>query len=915
MIKHHSYKIQNVIQKELFAAKHSIKICVAWFTNDLLFQPLLLKLDAGVEVTIITNKDEINFADTNDVDFDEFIQRGGCIYWNERSDKSRLLHHKFCIIDDSVVISGSYNWTNGAEYNDEDITVYSEEPETTKHYSDIFDKLAAQLPKSKGGVKRTTHQEEQTIDLTQQLLAKYCEIGEYIDGLAKVCRTIGSSRLWGFVNEQGEEVIPCRYNSVEEFHSGLSVVCLGHYFGAIDNNGTEIIPFQHKSIRWRDNNFIEAYLDNDELCVYDNSGVRIDSNRIIVYTSIDGKVIIPISCSLKILSNTYLYGNGIIIFSEAIKQILGFSLDEFCYYESIGWASYDDINGHVSFYQCQELSSIFMPSNITSIGNNAFFYCKNLVSVYIPNSVTSIGASAFNECSSLMDITMSNSITEIGSHAFEGCSLLSNINIPNSVTKIGEHAFYRCDSLTSITIPDGVSEIGDGAFLGCCNIKEFKGKFAVDSGRCLIKDNTIIAYIGDSSTTYTIPEGVIEIGSHAFEGCSLLSSINIPNSVTKIGWGAFSGCSSLTRITIPYSVTEIKGYAFHACGSLTNVTIPDSVTKIEDSTFKGCTSLTSIIIPKGVKEIGSYAFEGCSLLSNINIPNSVTRIGYKAFVGCCSLTSITIPDGVSEIGDGAFLGCCNIKEFKGKFAADSGRCLIKDNTIIAYAGDSGTTYTIPEGVIEIGRYAFENCSSLLSVTIPNSIFDINGGVFIGCCNIKEFKGKFAADSGRCLIKDNTIIAYAEGSGAIYTIPHGVTKIGNYAFSGCKSLKKITIPNSVTEIGDGAFENCSSLMRIIIPNSITVIGWYAFSGCSSLIAIQFPQSVILIGDDALYNCIALTGIYCKATTPPGLVHRLLYRSHAKIHVPVGSVDVYKTDDDWKEYADQIIGYDFENEKEL
>ena len=154
MIKHHSYKIQNVIQKELFAAKHSIKICVAWFTNDLLFQPLLLKLDAGVEVTIMTNKDEINFADTNDVDFDEFIQRGGCIYWNERGDKSRLLHHKFCIIDDSVVISGSYNWTNGAEYNDEDITVYFDEPETTKHYSEIFDKIAAKLPKSIGENQR-----------------------------------------------------------------------------------------------------------------------------------------------------------------------------------------------------------------------------------------------------------------------------------------------------------------------------------------------------------------------------------------------------------------------------------------------------------------------------------------------------------------------------------------------------------------------------------------------------------------------------------------------------------------------------------------------------------------------------------------------------------------------------------------
>ena len=242
MIKHHSYKIQNVIQKELFAAKHSIKICVAWFTNDLLFQPLLLKLDAGVEVTIITNKDEINFADTNDVDFDEFIQRGGCIYWNERGDKSRLLHHKFCIIDDSVVISGSYNWTNGAEYNDEDITVYFDEPETTKHYSDIFDKLAALLPKSKGEVKRTTHQEEQTIDLTQQLQARYCEIGEYIDGLAKVCRTIGNSRLWGFINEQGEEVVPCIYKTINYPRGGFAIVKLGEFEGVIDKFGTQILP-------------------------------------------------------------------------------------------------------------------------------------------------------------------------------------------------------------------------------------------------------------------------------------------------------------------------------------------------------------------------------------------------------------------------------------------------------------------------------------------------------------------------------------------------------------------------------------------------------------------------------------------------------------------------------------------------
>lgn len=444
MIKHHSYKIQNVIQKELFAAKHSIKICVAWFTNDLLFQPLLLKLDAGVEVTIITNKDEINFADTNDVDFDEFLQRGGCIYWNERGDKSRLLHHKFCIIDDSVVISGSYNWTNGAEYNDEDITVYSEEPETTKHYSDIFDKLAAQLPKSKGEVKRATYQEEQTVDLTQQLQARYCEIGECIDGLAKVCRTIGNSRLWGFVNEHGEEVIPCRYNSVEEFHGGLSFVCLGHYFGAIDNNGTEIIPFQYKSICWRDNNFIEAYLDNDELCVYDNSGVRIDSNRIIVYTTLDGKTIGMSTPFAPVKSNTYSNGKGLLIFEEPINYI-----------------------GNYSFYLNKKLTRIIIPNSVIEIGKNAFGNCEALTCIMLPNDLMKIGEGAFASCVNLQNITIPSRVTKIEQKTFWHCENLVNISLPQCLIRIGELAFDHCISLISISIPDSVLEICDCAFLSC----------------------------------------------------------------------------------------------------------------------------------------------------------------------------------------------------------------------------------------------------------------------------------------------------------------------------------------------------------------------------------------------------------------------------------------------------------------
>ena len=121
MIEYHSHKIQNAIQKELFKAQSSIRIAVAWFTNDLLFQPLLLKLSTGVKVEIILNKDNINCSKENEIDFDRFVEYGGVLRWNTTK---QLLHDKFCIIDDNVVIAGSYNWTKKAEYNETQINTY-----------------------------------------------------------------------------------------------------------------------------------------------------------------------------------------------------------------------------------------------------------------------------------------------------------------------------------------------------------------------------------------------------------------------------------------------------------------------------------------------------------------------------------------------------------------------------------------------------------------------------------------------------------------------------------------------------------------------------------------------------------------------------------------------------------------------
>ncbi|MBQ2784706.1 MAG: leucine-rich repeat domain-containing protein [Alistipes sp.] len=551
------------------------------------------------------------------------------------------------------------------------------------------------------------------------------------------------------------------------------------------------------------------------------------------------------------------------------------------------------VDGVLKAFKAEGITEYTIPDNVTSIGGSAFYNCDKLTSITIPNSVVSIGEEAFAYCGSLTSINIPNSVTEIGEDAFKWCNNLKSITIPNSVTEIGDDAFANCNNLTSVKVSNRVCYL---YFIDKVSNISFFGANVSADGRCLIVDGVLEAFKAEGITEYTIPESVTIIGEYAFYGCSSLKSITISESVTSIGEIAFYGCSSLTSITIPNSVTSIGEDAFYGCSSLPvidNIRYAD--TYLVEAVDK---SLTSYSIKTGTRFIESYAFYGCRSLTSITIPNSVTSIDSDAFHGCSSLTSITIPNSVTSIGRSAFWGCGSLKSVKvankycydyfknldvyditfmvstleeyqeaqevgatklaidsnSKYASKDGLCLIDNGKLIHFIGKDLTEYTIPESVTSIRKGAFNGCSGLKSVKVSNKYcYDY----FKDKVTNIAFYGANATADGRCLIVNGELQRF----------------IG-------KGIAQYSIPNGVTSIGDYAFENCSHLTNITIPESVTSIGYQAFKYCSSL-----------------------TSITCLATTPP-TISILSIAETTRIYVPKEAVKLYKKDLYWSRYKKQI-----------
>ena len=412
---------------------------------------------------------------------------------------------------------------------------------------------------------------------------------------------------------------------------------------------------------------------------------------------------------------------------------------------------YIDVDCGIKYYiNDKEITSIKIPSNVTTLGNYIFQGCSGLTSLTLHAGITKIAPCAFDGCSGLKEVrfcindNLDTYLTKGHPYIGVGCGIkyyinnkeITSIEIPSNVTTLGDCVFEGCSGLTSLTLPTGITKIGDYAFRGCSGLTSiyvyaekvpkigsgaFKG---IGAKKCTLYvptgtyDDYWLSKFGDyfenivefGTTTIqlekagTLPDRIASSKKYKITNLKIIGEINgtdlrmiremagsnsnggstdgklsvldlseakiveggdcyyydnryFYTSNDVIGSYAFRDCSGLTSLTLPAGITSIGNDAFNGCSGLTSLTLPAGITKIGDSAFEGCSGLTSLNLPAGITKIGNSAFEGCSGLTSLTLPAGITSIDSYAFKGCSGLTSLTLPAGITSIGSCAFEQC------------------------------------------------------------------------------------------------------------------------------------------------------------------------------------------------------------------------------------------------------------------
>ena len=578
-----------------------------------------------------------------------------------------------------------------------------------------------------------------------------------------------------------------------------------------------------------------------------------------------------------------------------------------------------------------------IPSFVNTIGEYAF-WGTTMTSINIPTSVTTIDNNAFDSCINLTSIDIPWSVTSIGSNVFSCCYELSHVTLPWGITSIPEWAFGYCYNLHTIEIPSSVTTIGDYAFYGSENLRSIKWM--------------------QTNPDYC-PEGVF--GGASWGGNYGLSML-IPEGATQnffnAGWGnsdyywgsSVSLCEEKPMVDGLYyqvlsendgTVGVTKGYAIDADGYLSDVfyqgsiDVPSNVwingkyytvTEICDRAFANCRTvyendvivrngLSAISLPSTIQRIGLQAFYQTDLES-IVIPRNVTSMGgyisetryiENVIAANPKLTSIVVEDG-NPVYDSR--GGCNaiIKKANNELVAGCRTTVIPSSVKIIgmYAYYGGIfkpkdyeyyfyELNIPEGVTEIKDRAFQRNWQLTGVNFPSTLTKIGELAFESCTNLESVE-----------LPDNISVIEESTFDCCYAVktiklPKNLTEIKIYGFAE-SDITSIDFPENLKVIGEGAFGWSPSLREVILPENIENVDVYAFAYCNQLRSIVIPASLQWAGGMAFYSP-NLTSVTVNAETPANIEANAFcsndypINSNATLYVLEGSKDAYANATGW------------------
>lgn len=462
-----------------------------------------------------------------------------------------------------------------------------------------------------------------------------------------------------------------------------------------------------------------------------------------------------------------------------------------------------------------KITKISNLGKITSLPNlnsdqNIFGDKTILTSVNLPSTLTSIGNFVFNGYSVLESINLPLSLTNIGNYTFKDCSALTNINLPASLTTIGLFAFSNCTSIVRVIDLPNLKTLGQDAFsisdskTGSLTGIENLGKITAINNA---SNGSWGCFRNQKSLIYAkLPNTLTSIGNYAFYSCSALKSVYLPSALTRIGQNAFQGCTSLLSIALPISLTAIEANAFNGCTSLkiNNLSLPN-LTLVGSLAFYKANFLNTEINLPSVQSLGGASFAFSNITKILSL-GEVTKIdaqtvtgdwinGMKpgVFTGCNSLTSVILPSVLKIIGINSFANCSSLVDM-----------------------------VLPDGLEELNSCSLKGCKQLRVGHLPESITTIGNDVFFENTNMLDdvvLPNLTGSLGGAAFAKTN--IKRVLNLGNITEIKHSTTyyptDYGAGPFADCKELEYIEVPATVTNIGHGFVVNCTALKAIVLRN--------------------------------------------------------------------------------------------------